>query len=31
VYSSVTILQPNTSSNVIGVWIDGALYNQVHW
>jgi hypothetical protein len=31
VYSSVTILQPSNSPNVIGVWIDGALYNQVHW
>jgi hypothetical protein len=31
VYSSVTILQPDTSPNVIGVYIDGALYNQVHW
>lgn len=31
VYSSVTILQPNTSNNVIGVWINGQLYNQVHW
>ena len=31
VYSTVTILQPNTSNNVIGVWIDGQLYNQVHW
>jgi hypothetical protein len=31
VYSSVTVLQPATSPNVIGVWIDGGLYNQVHW
>jgi hypothetical protein len=31
VYSSVTILQAAPSPNVIGVWIDGALYNQVHW
>lgn len=31
VYTAVTILQPETSSNVIGVYIDGALYNQVHW
>jgi hypothetical protein len=31
VYASVTLLQPNTSANVIGVWIDGQLYNQVHW
>jgi hypothetical protein len=31
VYSSVTILQPATSPRVIGVWIAGALYNQVHW
>lgn len=31
VYSSVTLLQANSSPNVIGVWIDGALYNQVHW
>lgn len=31
VYSSITILQPESGPNVIGVWIDGALYNQVHW
>lgn len=31
VYASVTILQPNTTSNVIGVYIDGALYNQVRY
>lgn len=31
VYSSVTLLQANASPRVIGVWIDGALYNQVHW
>jgi hypothetical protein len=31
VYSSITILQPESGRNVIGVWIDGTLYNQVHW
>jgi hypothetical protein len=31
VYSTVTLLQANASPHVIGVWIDGALYNQVHW
>jgi hypothetical protein len=31
VYTAVTILQPDTSPNIIGVYIDGALYNQVHW
>ena len=31
VYASVTILQPNTSRNVMGVWINGSLYNQVHY
>lgn len=31
VYSAVTILQANTSPRVIGVWVNGALANQVHW
>jgi hypothetical protein len=31
VYAQVTVLQPQASPNIINVYIDGALYNQVHW